>query len=214
MADIGTLLADLNDELVLTFTTGGLFVADIEAPLIQSPFAADGTLAPLPPGYHNAGITDGGGVDVQRAITMTDQTGWQRNTKIRSDVQSDYLSPKAILKETNATVIALKEFHRFNEVVLGGPVALKHVTDGSNPERRALLLGYDSTRQILAARYFPRVKVMAVGNEVWNRAQSTTYDITFDSYYDKAYGTDSQYFIGSAGWTSRAVVPGAVAPAV
>lgn len=214
MADIGTLLADLNDELVLTFTTGGLFVADIEAPLIQNPFAADGTLAPLPAGYHNAGITDGGGVDVQRAVTMNTETGWQRVTKIRSDVQSDYLSPKVILKETNATVIALKEFHRFNEVALGGPVALKHVTDGSNPERRALLLGYDSPRQILAARYFPRVKVMAVGNEVWSRGNSTSYDLTFDSYFDKAYGTDSTYFVGGVGWASRAVAPGAVAPVV
>jgi hypothetical protein len=195
----------LRNDLIRKFSVGAAIFADYSAPTIADIFDSTGTtLQALPAGYASAGFVDTAGLATSRSISVSDVTAWQTAEVVRSDVDSDKLQFKAKFMETNAVTIALSQNRNLSEVTLGSRVVLDRSDTGNQPLRRLLMLGHDTQDDVIVGRFLPRVKVTAVGDSVWSRANPTDHDMTIDAYKDTVYGTSARWFIGGPGWLALA----------
>lgn len=199
-------LQSLRNDLIRKFSVGAAIFADYDAATIPDLFdGTTGDLVALPAGYHSAGLVDTAGLATSRSISVDDVTAWQTAEVVRSDVSSDKLQFKAKFLETNPVTIALEENQLIADVpALGAPVKIDRPESGNQPLRRLLLLGHDTQDDIIVGRFLPRVKVTAVGDQNWSRANPTDHDFTIDAYKDYAYGTSGRFFIGGPGWAALA----------
>lgn len=195
-------LAAIQETAVLKFHNGAAFFADTTAPHVTSLFDSSGNFSgQLPAGYYSGGGTDASGLTISRAISMTDANIWQSTEPVRSDKTADKRQIKVKLSETTRVSQALQESVPISAITWDGtPLQIDHDPYADEPERRVLLLAQDTTRNIIFARYFPRVKVTAFADQSMQRATEYMYDLTFDAYKDNTFGTSSCWFAGGTGW--------------
>lgn len=200
-----------DNENILKLHVGAAIFGDIGADPITDIFNADGSLAPLPAGYFSAGLTDTSGITTNRTISVTDVMSWQSVESQRSDVDSDKLAFQVKFQETlNPVVVALQEGKKLADAI-DRMEGVNHYSfdkdpSGVQPRRRCLLIGHDTLRDIIIARYLPNVTLTAIGSMSWQRATEIMNDLTFDAYVDPTYtsdespnGTASRYFVGGPG---------------
>lgn len=202
-------LQNLRNDLILRFSVGAAIFADYSAPAPADLFDATGTtLQPLPAGYQSAGLTTTDGITTTRNVTMDEVMSWQSAEAQRSDVTADSLTFAAKFQEHNPTVLALQENQLLSAIpALGQRVTIDRTEDMKQPLRRCVLLGYDTTNDVVVARFLPKVKVSQPGNPQWQRAGVTEHDMTLNSYFDYTYGTSSRFFLGGAGWLALQPTP-------
>lgn len=205
-------LQNLRNDLIMRFSVGAAIFADYTAAAPADLFDATGTtLQALPAGYASAGLTSTDGITTTRNVTMDEVMSWQSAEVQRSDVTADALTFAAKFLEHNPTVLALQENQLLSAVpALGSRVTIDRTEDMKQPLRRCVLLGYDTTNDVVVARFLPKVKVSQPGNPQWQRSGITEHDMTLNSYYDYSYGTSSRFFLGGAGWLGLQATPPAL----
>jgi hypothetical protein len=200
-----------NNLNILKFSVGAAIFGDIDAATISDIFNTDGTLATLPDGYYSAGLINTDGITLNRNLTVQEVMSWQSVESQRTDVTQDTLQIQIKFQESlNPAVLAIQEAKKIADVITSMEGANHFSFDkdpsGVQPQRRCLLIGHDTLRDVIVARYLPRVAVNAYGAMAMQRGTEQLNDVTFDCYLDPTYtgsttpnGTSSRYFIGGPG---------------
>jgi hypothetical protein len=204
-------LQNVNNDAVLKFQIGAMLVADAGASPLTTPFDPSGLLQAFPAGYQSAGYTDAGGLNVGRAITVSEVTAWQTVQPVRSDVTADKLTLKVKLIETNPVTLALQEGLTLAATTMTPTFSNARDSQGLQPQRRVILIAEDTAHDVIMVRYLPNAKLTAISSdESYQRATELTYDFQLDAYPSPdlldASGnpTDSQFWFGGSGWATLA----------
>lgn len=203
-------LQNLNNAAVLKFQVGAMLVADESASILTAPFDGTGALQAFPAGYVSAGLTDAGGLNVGRAITVADVASWQTVQPVRTDVTADKMTLKVKVQETNKVTLAIQEGKLLADVdMTGKSFGALRSSAGRQPKRRVILLAEDQANSIIVVRSLPNARLTAYGSDAsYQRATELMYDYQLDAYPDPLLldddgnPTDSQFWIGGAGFAS------------
>lgn len=204
-------LQNVNNDAVLKFQIGAMLVADSGASPLTTPFDGTGALQAFPAGYQSAGYTDAGGLNVSRAISVSEVTAWQTVQPVRMDVTADKMTFKVKLIETNPVTLALQEGLTLASTVLTPTFSSARDSQGLQPQRRVILLAEDTAHNVIMVRYLPNAKLTAISSDTsYQRSTELTYDFQLDAYPSPdlldASGnpTDSQIWFGGSGWATLA----------
>lgn len=193
------------------FTRGSIFVADYATgtALPGSPFTVDGTgLAGIPTGYFDCGYTTTDGVTFPRSISMNEVHSWQSAQVTQSDVETDTETVHFMLQEFKPIVLSLIDSLALSAAPAGGSTyAVSRAVTGDQPLRRVLVIAESGVGNNLVyhVKYFPQVKISAIGDETQSRGQEWRGDITMTPYPDPVLGGSSKRFVDGPGWRAMTV---------
>lgn len=201
-----------------------LLVAPADADPIEAvTTGASATLAALPTGYRDGGLTTDDGISYARAVESDDVTSHGRTEPSISDKTSDTLTASVTFQEANATTISLYTGASVAEIT-----AATDATTGElwlpTPELpedryyRLLAIARDQDRggagDIYFGYFLPRVKVTDYAEQAWGKTGSVDWGVTLTAYFDDELGYSRVPFFGGPGWRATAALRGgAAAPA-
>lgn len=214
-------LMELKSELIRKPTTGAVFIADIDADLIETLTSATGTapnqiitLATLPLAYQSLGYTTDDGVGFATETTTSDVTSWQSVTPTRSDITSETSTMTVTAQETKLLTIGLYSGVLTSGVratATTGEVKILKPQRPSSRSYRVLSIMQDGEGDdaIWMARFLPRAKVTGKGEQSWGKGDApVTYPITFTGERDSELGTAEMLLFGGPGWNKRLALMG------
>lgn len=187
-------LLALNSRAVLKFLTGGLLIADGDAPIPDPAtlVAATGELN-IPAGYVPSGWMSTDAVSIDRSISVDTTKGWQSLATIRTDRTEDSLSYKGKFLEYNLVTFALRNGLTLADArkqFTAAGVAGKRDTSGSSPLRRGILIARDTNYNITLAQAFPSLTMTAQGSTGVGRSTEYLLDWTVTPQHDPVAQTD------------------------
>lgn len=183
---------------------GVAFLAPITAPAVSTLTDAQGAIQTLPSGYAPVGLVTSDGYSFESDTDSEEVTALGYVTPVRQDVTS---------KTREITFTALEVFKK-NVLEVAYGVDLTAVKQGLNGEitfdQPALPVGREYRLVIIAkdgaganevyrAKFFPRVRLKEVGEEVWNSEDPMGYELTFSALVDATLGTAERDFIAGPG---------------
>lgn len=203
-------LQALNSNGALKITNKALLMADATAALVTAPFDTSGALQAFPAGYVSGGIVTTDGFDIKRNMSVSTVQSDQLVQPDRADVDADAYTTQVKFQDTaNKVVQAINYGLTLAQVSSMTPFfSATHNASGVQPQRRIVLIGEDTTRNVTVVKFFPNSTLNAAGDEVWQRKQEIQYDYTFGHYPDPALldgdgnPTDLQAWIGGSGWAA------------
>lgn len=212
MADYAS-VSNLDQSLVRKALTGSLFAAPYTATAITAStlFGVDGTLATLPSGYEDGGITTDEGIRFARSIESEAITGWQFLEEVRSDRTSDSETLSVDFLETKRQTIELYTGADLSAATLtNGALSIQKPALPQDRYVRILAMAVDNIDgdEFYVCRYYPRCKVTDWAEQAFAKAGALQWGMTFTTYVDPVLGYSKDDIIGGPGFTTLAETMG------
>lgn len=208
-------LAEKQDQLVRKALAGSLFVAPLSATAITDlTTTSAATLAALPTGYEDGGLTTDEGVRFSRTVETSDITSWGRVEPTRSDIDSDFTTFQVDFQELKKLTIGLYTGADMSTVVPDATTGEIQIPKPARPTSRyyrllALAVDENEAGEIYVARFFPRVRVTDWAEQAWAKGDSAiNWGMTFQAYVDETLGYSENPIFGGPGWVSQLVAMG------
>ena len=199
MADFAS-ISNLDQSLVRKALTGSLFVAPYTAQAVTAStlFGVDGSLAALPTGYTDGGITTDDGLRFARAQETEDITGWQILEPVRTDRTSDTETIAVDFIQTSRLTIELFTGADLSSATLtNGALTIQKPALPTDRYYRLLAVAVDNVQgeEFYAIRFYPRCKITTWSDQAFAKAGALTWGVTFTAYVDPTleYSKDEIY---------------------
>lgn len=206
-------LSSLQTELIRKSLGGSAFVAEATAPAIGAFTQVTGTapnqvidLADLPAGYEDLGYLTDDGMAFSTETTSSDISSFQSTSPTRSDITAETSTLTVTAQETKLLTLSLYTgvAKAGIEATAGtGEVLIKKPQRPSSRFYRVWALSVDENEhgEIYIARFMPRAKVTGKGEQSYSKQdQAITWPVTFQGFYDTAYGAAESFMFGGAGY--------------
>lgn len=199
-------LADKKESLVRKALDGSLFVAPLSAPAIVNLTGADSTLAALPEGYGDGGLTTDEGIRFGREVETSDITSWGRVEPTRSDINSDVTTWQVDFQELKRLTIGLYTGADMSVVTpdpTSGELQIPKPARPSARYYRQLALAVDESEygEIYVARFFPRARATNWAEQAFAKGDNAiNWGMTFTAYVDEDLGYSQNDLFGGPGW--------------
>lgn len=209
MADYAS-ISDLNETLVRKALAGSLFVGPFDtaaAVTTTDLFGADHTLAALPAGYTDAGLTTDEGIRFARSQESEQITAWQRLEPVREDPTSDSETLQVDFLETNKASIELFTGADLSAVTYdNGALSIQKPELPTARYFRLLALAVDNIDgdEFYVARFYPRCKVTGWADQAFAKGGGLQWGMTFTAYVDNALGYSKDDMLGGPGFAAVA----------
>lgn len=191
MTATGTLTGGTTPAVAVTTTTPGTGI----------------DLAPLPSGYGDLGWTTTDGVTYGRTTEITEIQSFGALEATRADVTKDVVTMHVVAQETRLNTIGLQtgaDPLGIKATAGTGEVSVSKPALPGMRFYRALGLFVDKDdygREIYMARYMPRARVTAIGEQKYdNGAQGLVTDVTLTGFEDAALGYSHRWIWAGPGW--------------
>lgn len=181
-----------------------LFVAPMSSTVVSAITDASGALVALPAGYEPFGLITPDGITWPRETEASDTFALGVAEPVRSDVKRAIKRLTVVPMETNRVVLG--EFLGMDlsevETSTGGESSWDEPDIPNFLYRRVIAISKDINDggEYFRGQHFPRARVTATNENVWNDADSgTTYGMTWTAFNDAAVGTATRHFLGGQG---------------
>jgi hypothetical protein len=206
-------LQDVKTQLIRKALTGAVFVAPVSAPVITTLTTATGTapnqvidLTELPEGYEDLGYTTNDGAAFSVDTTTSEVESWQSVSPSRSDITAETTTMTVTAQETKLLTLGLYtgvETAGLEAAAGTGELLIKKPQRPSASFYRLLSLAVDGSgdSEIWIAKFLPRAKITGRGEQSYAKTDDALqYPLTFQGFFDNAYGTAEGALFGGPGW--------------
>lgn len=204
-------------ELIRKALDGSAFIAASNAVVPTTLTTATGTgatavieLTALPAGYSDLGYLTDDGAGFSRDVSTSDVTSWGSVQPTRTDLVSDTTTISVTAQETNLFTLGLSTGKSFEALKTAGGTANTGEVSIAKPSRpssqfyRLMTLAVDngtSDGDIFIARFFPRIKVTAFGDQSFSAGDAPIeWPVTLQAFEDSTLGYSERWLFGGPGW--------------
>lgn len=197
-------------ELIRKATDGSVFIASMDAPVVDkaSLFDTTGLKAFETTGttpWDDLGWLTNDGAQFSRDVETSDITSWGSISPTRTDVTSDASTLTVSCQETKLLTIGLATGIDTStiEADVNGAVEIRKPTKPSSKSYQVLSLAVDeyNNKEIYIARYLPRGKVTGFAEQNFGSGdEAIAWGVTFTGEENSTLGFSESWLFGGPGW--------------
>jgi hypothetical protein len=200
-------LRDKKQELIRKARDGSVLIASSSVTNLTSiTSGATADLVTLPAGWEDLGWTSTDGTTFAREGESSQVQSFGSTEPTREDVTKDTVTMTVTAQETKLLTIGLYtgiDTTNLKAAVTTGELSIEK-PNLPNPRYYRLLALYvdeSSDGELYLARYFPRARITAFGEQQYGQSDDpVSYNLTFTGFSDSSVGYSHRYIFGGPGW--------------
>jgi len=190
------LKAQDNDKNLFKALSSVSFLAPATAEPIDSIVDETGAIKALPAAYKPVGMIAEDGITMSGDSSEEEVRAHGYLQAVRTDITESTrevtLTALEVLKENLLEVAYGVDLSAQTRDPLTGELTFDRPQLPENKHWRLVVIVKDNNKY--QARFFPKVKLAAVPEEVWSSADAQTFELAFRAEFDAELGTNERYF--------------------
>lgn len=190
------LKAQDNEKNLFKALSSVAFLAPVTAAPVETIVDATGAIKAFPAEYKSVGMITEDGITMSGDSSEEEVRAHGYLQAVRTDITESTrevtLTALEVFKENLLEVAYGVDLEAVTRDAVTGELTFDRPQLPENKHWRLVVLVKDGDNY--QARFFPKVKLASVPEEVWNASDAQTFELAFRAEFDGALGTNERYF--------------------